>query len=1170
MSNLLLSYTSRSDASTLSGGSWAVAYPLANVKTTSLQKTARTYGTKNSQTRFRCAFTANYTVRTLALVNHNLSSAGKWRVRAGRAPLDLLFDSDTIDDRITFSGGWYGTRVNKVGLIQPSLRTNWALQTQMFDNATWVKSATTVTLNTVAGPFDPTGTSTADSLVETVANAQHNLNQVINCVAGTFYTFSVYVKAGLRNKVTINFGDGAANIWGIFDLSAVTAKAGPSYTGRGQTIESVGRGWFRCSVTGDAHNTTAGNFSIWPMLPDDTYTYVGSTASAALYLWGAQMEYGPFVTDYIPTAIAAVSVADPRIDYDPRNRVTNLLLWSQDIKRWTFFSCSLVSNNVVAPDGTATAISMAVSGANSYTYQSLTVLPGTYTASVWLRSAVGGTAVIHHYAISDGTWGDSPPFAMTTEWKRFTWTFTTSGGVGSCQIGIGRSTYGGGTATTFDVWGAQLVMGRIPGAYVPTSSVVASAYQDFGAVRTNLLPYSQEFDKWNRAGETGGSIAANTIVAPDGSSTADAYTRAASSSNFAFLINTPGGDASRQLTFSVWAKLPAGTDNFYLCISDVSVRTAQSPAFSLSTTWQQISFTVSKNQLNNTGYLGTGFAGLSTNAVVHLWGAQLEEGAVATDYIQTFNAANTSPEGCRGLLVEEARTSPLLRSQEFANGSWNVGNCTITTGAISGPDGGSTGSLVTVTATTYTSLYQVLAATAISHTESIYIKRGFRPDFVIGLYNNTTAAGLVFLNYTWGTGVASFTGTGSYTITEAGDGWFRFSVTATAGITIGNSLNIYAGASGGSCTAGDTWYVFGAQFEAGAFASTYIPTTGAPVTRTAESVAITSTNFSGFITQGVGTMYGEAQLRSRVAGISQGVFSLSDNGGSNAISIFATAPTSVTAEVARGGIVETNIVFTESNQTSRVAIAYQLNDVVAGANGVLSAIDSTSTIPLVVNALYIGNVYGPYYYANGHIKRLTYWPTRLTDVELQTITTSGPDALGFNSGWANALQLTFKGDEPASWGSRYALIQTFAATTVRYVSVEFDDLTNASGYLEFGRLFSANAFQPTVNAIYGIKSGMRELSTTITAPSGEKYFNKQPRLRTETFELRYLKQAEANKIHELQQEASVVNEVLYVPNPADAAFSQRYGFLGRLTELGPIDYPIVLTRAVPFNMEEKA
>jgi hypothetical protein len=75
------------------------------------------------------------------------------------------------------------------------------------------------------------------------------------------------------------------------------------------------------------------------------------------------------------------------------------------------------------------------------------------------------------------------------------------------------------------------------------------------------------------------------------------------------------------------------------------------------------------------------------------------------------------------------------------------------------------------------------------------------------------------------------------------------------------------------------------------------------------------------------------------------------------------------------------------NTIAKTAGAYALNDFAATANGAVPGVDTSGTVP-VVTTLGLGTstaLAGPY--LNGYLRRITYYPRRLANADLQTITT---------------------------------------------------------------------------------------------------------------------------------------------------------------------------------------
>jgi hypothetical protein len=205
---------------------------------------------------------------------------------------------------LSFTRASDATRTNSAGEIE---RTPWNFfqDSEMFSTANWAKINSSVSANTTTAP---NGTLTADTLVENTANSTHiAIQTTAGQISGNTYTASIYAKASGRSWIGLfNNAGGTGNAF--FDLSNGTV--GTVLTGSAQ-IQSVGNGWYRCSIT--FVPTTTGTFNIQVRIAsaDNVPTYTGNGTSG-IFIWGAQLVEGTDSKPYFPTTNR---LDVPRLDY---------------------------------------------------------------------------------------------------------------------------------------------------------------------------------------------------------------------------------------------------------------------------------------------------------------------------------------------------------------------------------------------------------------------------------------------------------------------------------------------------------------------------------------------------------------------------------------------------------------------------------------------------------------------------------------------------------------------------------------------------------------------------------------------------------------------------------------------------------------------------------------
>ncbi len=206
---------------------------------------------------------------------------------------------------------------------------------------------------------------------------------------------------------------------------------------------------------------------------------------------------------------------------------------------------------------------------------------------------------------------------------------------------------------------------------------------------------------------------------------------------------------------------------------------------------------------------------------------------------------------CPKLLLEPQRSNITLFSEQLDNANYTLLNFTIAANNTTSPDGTQSAEKLTeTTANGEHLLYAIQSIGLGTYTMSAFFKAGGGTIFPVLRFNGSTTnayAGCVF-NTTTGQVVNTFSNTYTGTTTKVdnmGNGWYRVSLTTTTnettfGVRIGasNTATPTVGDFGSISYAGNTnnfFYAWGVMLEAGAYPTSYIPTTSAAVTRLADT-----------------------------------------------------------------------------------------------------------------------------------------------------------------------------------------------------------------------------------------------------------------------------------------------------------------------------------------------
>jgi hypothetical protein len=348
----------------------------------------------------------------------------------------------------------------------------------------------------------------------------------------------------------------------------------------------------------------------------------------------------------------------------------------------------------------------------------------------------------------------------------------------------------------------------------------------------------------------------------------------------------------------------------------------------------------------------------------------------------------------RGTLVEPGATNIILRSQEFGT-TWSAeAVSSITSNTQVSPDGTTTADTYTQGATPGTARIQqsYTVSSGAQITQSIFVKKSVGTHIRFSLADSATATnggGAWFNLDTGAVGTSGATGTGTFTsasISALPNGWYRLSVTVAVPATTGYLFLLYVANADNSGTrlANGEVFLWQAQAETGAVATSPIVTTGSTASRVADVVSLTGA--SSLIGQTEGTLY--AEVTTRLTGGAVGkVIAECRTDGNNRFRIIKGPTDTFIAIVTTGGVDQASIA-SSTNQSGvfKVAFAYKLNDFAFYVNGVQIGTDVSGTVP-TTDRIDIGATGGGDNQFNDHIRAVALFPTRLDNATLASITT---------------------------------------------------------------------------------------------------------------------------------------------------------------------------------------
>jgi len=346
------------------------------------------------------------------------------------------------------------------------------------------------------------------------------------------------------------------------------------------------------------------------------------------------------------------------------------------------------------------------------------------------------------------------------------------------------------------------------------------------------------------------------------------------------------------------------------------------------------------------------------------------------------------------LLLEPSSTNLITYSEDFSQ--WTTDRVTVSQNQIVSPNGTLNADLIAENSENNIHRIYIGSITLtdnVDYTITVFAKKGTSNAIQL-TPTSTSAIGSGRANFDLDNGILGAVSGGTAEIKDYGNGWYRCSysfealATATSAIAV-NLINDDLNAVRNVTYLGNinnNVYLWGAQFEALSYPTSYIPTSGSTVTRAAETC--NNSGNSEVFNDSEGVLFLDINYKN-IQSTWQGIAITNNNSASNRIFI-GTALNTKTLEIyfQSGGVVlwQPDFELSKINQFQKIAVKYKANDLALFVNGFEVATDnSVTTMPIGLSLLgFFGFLTSEPQY--GCTKEIGYYDTALTDAELETLT----------------------------------------------------------------------------------------------------------------------------------------------------------------------------------------